>query len=157
MEFLSDVTVLELSENISASASTKLMAALGARVIKIERPDGGDPTRRMGPFPDDDPHPEKSGLFLYLNMGKKDITLNIHTKEGQNVFRKLVAKADILVEDLGPGQGGLEAEDGGKRDPDGRRACFATVRVPQQEHKDRPSRVRLPRSQFGSVSQLAAN
>ena len=104
MEFLSDVTVIELGENISASACTKWMAALGASVIKIEAPDRGDPARRMGPFPNDDPHPEKSGLFLYLNTGKKDITLNLHTKEGQNIFRKLIAKADILVEDLGPGK-----------------------------------------------------
>jgi len=104
MEFLSDVTVLELSENISASACAKMMAALGASVIKIEAPDRGDPARRMGPFPNDEPHPEKSGLFLYLNMGKKGLTLNLDTKEGKDIFRKLVAKSDILVEDLGPGR-----------------------------------------------------
>jgi len=104
MEFLSDVTVIELGEHISASACTKWMAALGASVIKIEAPDRGDPTRRMGPFPNDDPHPEKSGLFLYLNTEKKDITLNLCTKEGQNIFRKLILKADILIEDLGPGK-----------------------------------------------------
>ena len=104
MEFLSDVTVIELGENISASACTKWMAALGASVIKIEAPNRGDPARRMGPFPNDDPHPEKSGLFLYLNTGKKDITLNLRTKEGQNIFRKLILKADILIEDLGPGK-----------------------------------------------------
>jgi CoA:oxalate CoA-transferase len=103
MEFLSNVTVIELSEHISASACAKTMAALGARVIKIETPGSGDPARRMGPFPGDDPHPEKSGLFLYLNMGKEDITLDLHTKEGQKIFRSLIGKADILVEDLGPG------------------------------------------------------
>ena len=103
MEFLNGVTVIELSEHISASACTKTMVALGARVIKIEAPGSGDPARRMGPFPQDEPHPEKSGLFLYLNTGKEDITLNLHTKEGQKIFRALVEKADILVEDLGPG------------------------------------------------------
>ena len=103
MEFLDGITVIELSEHISASACTKTMAALGACVIKIEAPNGGDPARRMGPFPGDDPHPEKSGLFLYLNMGKKDMTLDLHTKEGQSIFRLLIGKADILVEDLGPG------------------------------------------------------
>jgi crotonobetainyl-CoA:carnitine CoA-transferase CaiB-like acyl-CoA transferase len=103
MGFLNGVTVIELSEHISASACTKSMAALGARVIKIEAPNGGDPARRMGPFPGDDPHPEKSGLFLYLNMGKKDITLDLHAREGQNIFRSLIEKADVLVEDLGPG------------------------------------------------------
>jgi crotonobetainyl-CoA:carnitine CoA-transferase CaiB-like acyl-CoA transferase len=104
MAFLNGVTVIELGENTSASACTKWMAALGASVIKIEAPDRGDPARRMGPFPNDDPHPEKSGLFLYLNMGKKGITLNLHTKEGKNIFLNLVAKADILVEDLGAGK-----------------------------------------------------
>ena len=104
MEFLSGVSVLELGEKISASVCTKWMAALGASVIKIEPPGQGDPTRKMGPFPGDDPHPEKSGLFLYLNTGKKDITLDIHSKEGQAIFRRLLAHADILVEDLGPGK-----------------------------------------------------
>ena len=103
MEFLNGVTVIELSEHISASACTKAMAALGARVIKIEAPSGGDPARRMGPFPGDDPHPEKSGLFLYLNTGKQDMTLDIRTKEGQKILRSLIEKTDVLVEDLGPG------------------------------------------------------
>lgn len=103
MEVLSGVSVLELGENISASACTKLMAALGAEVIKIEAPGKGDPARRMGPFPNDEPHPEKSGLFLYLNMGKRGITLDITTKEGRKIFRRLVKHSDILVEDLGPG------------------------------------------------------
>ena len=57
MEFLSGVSVLELGEKISASVCTKWMAALGASVIKIEPPGQGDPTRKMGPFPGDDPHP----------------------------------------------------------------------------------------------------
>ena len=71
MGFLNGVTVIELSEHISASACTKSMAALGARVIKIEAPNGGDPARRMGPFPGDDPHPEKSGLSPLFKHGKE--------------------------------------------------------------------------------------
>lgn len=104
MKFLSGISVLELGENVSASACTKLMAALGAEIIKIEDTQGGDPARRMGPFPNDEPHPEKSGLFLYLNMGKKGMTLNLATHDGKKIFRDLVAKSDILVEDLGAGQ-----------------------------------------------------
>lgn len=104
MKFLTGISVLELGENVSASACTKLMAALGAEIIKIEDTQGGDPARRMGPFPNDDPHPEKSGLFLYLNMGKKGMTLNLATNDGKKIFRDLVAKSDILVEDLGAGQ-----------------------------------------------------
>ncbi len=127
MGFLDDVTVLELGENVSASACTRLMAGLGAKVIKIERPAGGDPARRMGPFPGDEPHPEKSGLFLYLNMGKKGITLDVESREGQQIFRKLAARADILVEDLGPGKldaVGLGHEDLEKVAP---RLVFTTI------------------------------
>ncbi|MBN1847069.1 MAG: CoA transferase [Deltaproteobacteria bacterium] len=103
MTFLNDITVLELSEHISASACTKMMVALGADVIKIEPPNKGERSRYMGPFPNDEPHPEKSGLFLYLNMGKKGITLDITQKEGRDIFLKLVKQADIIVEDLGHG------------------------------------------------------
>ena len=103
MEFFSGISIIELGVNVSASACTKLMAALGADVIKVEKPGGGDPARRMGPFPDDVPHPEKSGLFLYLNMGKKGITLDISRRDGQRIFQQLVEKTDIIVEDLGSG------------------------------------------------------
>lgn len=100
MNYLNGVSVLELGQHISASFCTKIMAALGAEVIKIEKVTG-DPARREGPFPNDEPHPEKSGLFLYLNMGKKGVTLNINTKTGQKIFKELVARSNILVEDLG--------------------------------------------------------
>ena len=58
---LDDVLVLDLTHYIAGPYCTKLLADYGARVIKIERPDGGDPCRRLGPFPDDVPHPEKAG------------------------------------------------------------------------------------------------
>jgi CoA:oxalate CoA-transferase len=103
MGFLDGVSVVELGANISASACTKTMAALGAEVIKIEPPGQGDPSRNLGPFPDDKPDIEKSGTFLYLNMAKKSLTLDISTAEGKKVFKDLVKKADILVEDLGYG------------------------------------------------------
>lgn len=103
MTFLNDITVLELSEHISASACTQMMAALGANVIKIEPPIKGDRARNLGPFPKDEPHPEKSGLFLYLNMGKKGITLDITQNEGEEVFKRMVEQTDIIVEDLGIG------------------------------------------------------
>ena len=55
----------------------KLLAGLGAEVIKIERPGSGDASRRAGPFPNDEPHLEKSASFLYLNTGKKSVTLDL--------------------------------------------------------------------------------
>ena len=78
------------------------MAALGARVLKIE-PTQGDVTRRVGPFFHDDPHPEKSGVFLYLNTSKESLTLNLDTAGGAALLKRLVPRADILVESYPPG------------------------------------------------------
>ncbi|HEX78223.1 MAG TPA: CoA transferase [Dehalococcoidia bacterium] len=100
---LSGVRVLEVGEHISAPFCTKFLAGLGAEVIKVERPGQGDSARREGPFPNDEPHPEKSGLFLYLNTGKKSITLNLEAREGKKIFLDLLRKADIIVENLGAG------------------------------------------------------
>lgn len=99
---LSDVHVLEVGKNVTAPYCTKLLAGLGAEVIKIEPPNG-DPSRTAGPFPKDEPHSEKSGLFLYLNTGKKSVTLNLDTKEGRGIFLELASRVDILVENLGAG------------------------------------------------------
>ena len=95
---LTGVTVLEIGEHVSAPYCTKIMGNLGANVIKIEAPLKGDPSRLQGPFKDDSPHPERSGLFLFLNSGKKSITLNLEIKSGQALFFKLVDDVDVLVE-----------------------------------------------------------
>jgi crotonobetainyl-CoA:carnitine CoA-transferase CaiB-like acyl-CoA transferase len=79
------------------------MADYGAEVLKIERPDGGDMTRRSGPFPNDDPHSEKSGLFLHLNTNKRGITLNLKSDEGRQIVRELVREVDVVVESFRPG------------------------------------------------------
>jgi crotonobetainyl-CoA:carnitine CoA-transferase CaiB-like acyl-CoA transferase len=59
---LADLSVLDLTHHIAGPYCTKLLADYGAEVIKIERPDGGDAARRYGPFPHDEPHPEKTAL-----------------------------------------------------------------------------------------------
>ncbi len=100
---LSDARVLDLTWYIAGPFCTKLLADYGADVIKIEKPGEGDPARRMGPFFKDDPHPEKSGLFLYLNTNKKGITLNLKSETGKKIFKELVKDADILVESFSPG------------------------------------------------------
>jgi len=97
------LVVLDLSENISGPYCTKLLADYGAEVIKIERPGLGDVSRRAGPFPDDQPHPERSGLFLFLNTNKKSITLNLESEDGVAIFKRLVKAADIVVENFRPG------------------------------------------------------
>jgi CoA:oxalate CoA-transferase len=98
MGALNGLKVLELSEFISGPYGGKLMADLGAEVIKIEKPGTGDRARRWGPFPGDIPHPEKSGLFLFLNTNKLGITLNIESERGREIFRRLIEWADILIE-----------------------------------------------------------
>ena len=100
---LDGVTVLEYCSMVSGPYCTKTMADLGAEVIKIEPPLDGDLARRMPPFPGDKPHPEKSGLFLYLNTNKQGITLDPETPEGKRIFLELAKRADILVEDHPPG------------------------------------------------------
>ncbi len=102
MELLSDVKVLDLTWYIAGPYCTKLLADYGAEVVKIERPGLGDPARSMGPFPNDEPHLEKSGIFLHLNTNKKGITLNLKSETGKTIFRELVRTADIVVESFTP-------------------------------------------------------
>jgi len=99
---LSDVKVLDLTWHIAGPYCTKYLADYGADVIKVERPGAGDPARSMGPFYQDDPHGEKSGLFLHLNTDKRSITLNLKSDTGKKLFRELVKEADILVESFRP-------------------------------------------------------
>jgi CoA:oxalate CoA-transferase len=100
---LSDVRVLDLSDEVAGPFSTKLLAGLGAEVIKVEPPGSGDVARRAGPFPGAEPHPEQSTLFLYLNTGKKSVTLDIASQTGAAILRWLAQECDILVESFRPG------------------------------------------------------
>jgi crotonobetainyl-CoA:carnitine CoA-transferase CaiB-like acyl-CoA transferase len=102
MGALDDLKVLEFSEFITGPYCGKLMADLGAKVIKIERPGSGDRARRWGPFPGDIAHPEKSGLFLFLNTNKLGITLDTESERGREIFRRLIAWTDILIENYPP-------------------------------------------------------
>jgi crotonobetainyl-CoA:carnitine CoA-transferase CaiB-like acyl-CoA transferase len=103
---LSDLKVVEIGGFFSAPYCAKLLADLGADVVKVEPPGAGDESRRRGPFPDDRPHPERSGLFLYLNTNKRGITLDLATATGREILGKLLAWADVLVENLGPRRSG---------------------------------------------------
>ena len=93
--------VLDLTHHVAGPYCTKLLADFGADVVKVERP-GGDPGRTLPPFPDDEPHPERSLLFAYLNTSKKSITLNLNTPTGRSLFEKLLIESDILVENFAP-------------------------------------------------------
>jgi crotonobetainyl-CoA:carnitine CoA-transferase CaiB-like acyl-CoA transferase len=96
---LSDVKILEFSDFVTGPYCGKLLSNQGAQVIKIEKPGPGDKARSWGPFPDNLPHPEKSGLFLFLNTNKSSITLNTDTAAGRKIFKELLKWADVLVED----------------------------------------------------------
>ena len=96
------IKVLDLSHYVAGPFCTKILADFGADVIKIERPPSGDPARRIGPFYHDDPHPEKSGLFLHLNTNKRSVTLNLKTQAGVKISKDLVEWADVLVESFAP-------------------------------------------------------
>ena len=101
---LDGVKVLDFSQGTSGGIATKMMAIMGADVVKVEPPGTGDPTRAQGPFPGDVPHPEKSGQFLYLNTNKRGVTLSLAHQAGLDAAKRLVKWADIVVENFRPGQ-----------------------------------------------------
>ena len=74
--------VVEYATMVSGPYCGKLFADMGADVIKVEEPPAGDPARQRGPFPGDQPHPERSGLFLYLNTSKRGVTLDLDRPDG---------------------------------------------------------------------------
>jgi CoA:oxalate CoA-transferase len=96
---LKGIKIVELTEFVSGPYCGKLLADMGAEVIKVEKPGIGDKARSFGPFPDDLPHPEKSGLFLFLNTNKSGITLNIETDAGLKILKELLKWADVLIDD----------------------------------------------------------
>ena len=99
---LDGVKVLDLSQDIAGSFCARLLADYGADVLKLEPP-GGAALRRMGPFFQDDPHPEKSLFFLVLNLNKKGATINLETVTGQAIFKELIEHVDVVVESYQPG------------------------------------------------------
>ena len=100
---LSGLRVIDLTSGVAGPFCTKLMGAMGADVLKVERPGLGDAARSLPPFYHDEPGIEKSGLFLYLNTNKWSITLNLEEPAGRAMLRRLVATADVVLEDSKPG------------------------------------------------------
>ena len=102
MQALDDVVVLDLTQHVAGPYATRMLADLGADVIKVEPP-GGDSSRQLGPFPNDEPHREKSGLFFYLNCNKRSVVLDLKTAAGRRHLLALAARADLVVESFAPG------------------------------------------------------
>ncbi|MGY0488918.1 CaiB/BaiF CoA transferase family protein [Streptomyces sp. WG-D5] len=95
---LSGITVVSLEQAVAAPYATRQLADLGARVIKVERPDGGDFARRY----DTTVHGESS-YFVWLNRGKESLTLDVKSPAGREILAELLADADVFVQNLGPG------------------------------------------------------
>jgi crotonobetainyl-CoA:carnitine CoA-transferase CaiB-like acyl-CoA transferase len=98
---LSDLTIVDLSQGVAGAFCTKLLAGLGARVIKVEPP-GGGPGRRIPPFVADTPGQEQSIPFLYLNTEKESVALDLEAEQGRQHLLRLLAHADLLLLDDGP-------------------------------------------------------
>ena len=100
MGILAKVRVLDLTRVVAGPWCTQTLADLGADVIKIERPDGGDDTRRVGPFVigADGKQTSDSAFFMGSNRGKRSLTIDIATPEGAQIVRELAAQSDVFIE-----------------------------------------------------------
>lgn len=99
MQPLDDLLVVDLTRALAGPFSTLMLGDLGARVIKVETPDGGDDTRGWGPpFVG-----AESAYFLTINRNKESLTLNLKDERGIAIFLRLLAQADVLVENFRPG------------------------------------------------------
>src|SRR5579864_650861 len=96
---LDGIRIIDMTHNQAGPACAQILAFLGADVIKLEEPTGGDVARRnMRDKPDSD-----SLFFLLFNANKRSLTLNLKSARGKELFRQLLAKSDVLLENFGPG------------------------------------------------------
>lgn len=117
MSALRGFIVVELAERVAGEYCGKLLADFGAEVIKVERPGTGSPTRAMAPLIDGRTEGENSGLFAYLNTNKKSVALDLTAAGDLDLLEKLVAAADVVIDDhgeqwLADRRLGAEARDG---------------------------------------------
>ena len=113
---LAGVTVVALEQAVSAPMCTRTLADFGARVIKVENPDGGDFARYY-----DDVVDGQAAHFVWANRGKESVTLNLKTGAGTELLHRLLDRADVLVSNLAPGaidRLGLSATELGRQHPD---------------------------------------
>ncbi|MBI4551148.1 MAG: CoA transferase [Candidatus Latescibacteria bacterium] len=100
---LDGLRVLDLTRVYAGPYCTMVLADMGAEVIKVENPAGGDDTRRIGPYKDHQPGEERSGYFAMLNRNKYGVTLNLKHPTAIDLFIRLVTQADVVVENYAPG------------------------------------------------------
>jgi itaconate CoA-transferase len=113
---LAGITVVALEQAVSAPMCTRVLADFGARVIKVENPNGGDFARHY-----DDVVNGLAAHFVWANRGKESVTLNLKTDAGLEILRRLLERADVLVSNLAPGSTarlGIAPKDMAERHPD---------------------------------------
>ena len=95
---LDGIRVLDFTQYLAGPSVTRLMAEMGAEVIKLEQAPGGDPGRLLPVIRDG-----RSGFFVQQNRGKKSLCLDLKTAAAQDLVKKLAAEVDVVVENFGPG------------------------------------------------------
>ncbi|MDO8491587.1 MAG: CaiB/BaiF CoA-transferase family protein [Dehalococcoidia bacterium] len=120
---LHGIRVLDMSRILSGPFCTMLLNDLGAEVVKVERPVGGDPARSLGPIVGDD----DSAYFISVNRGKKSMTLDISRKEGQELIHAIIPHFDVLVENFVPGAMLRYGLDSQSLRPLNRRLVYASI------------------------------
>ena len=103
MNALEGLTVLDFTSHIAGPFCTRLLAGMGARVIKVERP-GSDTCRFLPPFKDDQPGPDRGALFHYLNADKESVVVDLRAEASRGVVSRLLALADVVVTASSPAQ-----------------------------------------------------
>ena len=97
---LADVVVVDLSRALAGPHAAMMLGDLGARVVKVETPDGGDDTRGWGPPFVDSPEGPVSTCFLSCNRNKESVTADLKSDDGRALLEGLVARADVLLENF---------------------------------------------------------
>src|SRR6266550_2971314 len=100
---LDGIKVLAFEIQVAGPYCTMMLADQGARVIKVERPEGGDTARAGAPRITNDRGETQSGYFLRFNRNKRSLTLNLKSDRGRQIFRELARKSDVIVENFRPG------------------------------------------------------
>ncbi len=103
MQALEGLTVLDFTSHIAGPYATKLMADMGARVVKVEKPNG-DSSRQLGPWLGDTPGADRSGTFQFLNTNKLGIVVDLAASGAAEVLRRLLRSADLVVTGFSPAQ-----------------------------------------------------
>lgn len=117
---LDGIRVVECGDFVAPSYAARQLADLGADVVKVERPGGGDTARRRGPWPGGRPDPETSGLHLYLNANKRGVAIDLERPDGREVLARLAAGADLVIHNVAPDEiarHGLDAQSLRDRNP----------------------------------------